>query len=130
MNPEIFGKKVLIVEDDQDTRALLHAHVKRAGYAPVEACDAEDGLKKLKEWEPDVVILDIMMPGIDGWYVLKKIKTGLRKRVIPVVVLTGRDSNEDRLKGYKLGADFYLTKPCNMKQLLSVLERLLLEYSD
>ncbi len=125
-NPEILGKKVLVVEDDADTRTLLVAHLKRAGYATIEASDAEKGLSLFREWMPDLVVLDLILPGMSGLEFLRKVKSGPFSRKIPVVVLTAKDEDADRLKGYRYGADYYLAKPCEMKTFLSVVESVLL----
>lgn len=128
MKTELFGKKILVVEDETDTRILLVKHLKKAGYAPIEAATGEEGLEQYRAWNPDLVLLDLILPGVDGWQILKKMKAGMKSRQVPVVVLTARDTDVDKLTGYKFGADFYLTKPWDMKNLLAVIERVLLEH--
>ena len=94
-----------------------------------EAENGEEGLKKFRETKPDLVVLDIMLPGIDGWEVLKRIKSGLRSRKTPVVMLTAKDTDMDKLKGYEFGADFYITKPFNMEKLLLIIRNIISEHS-
>ncbi|HOJ39725.1 MAG TPA: response regulator, partial [bacterium] len=112
-------------EDDADTRAILVNHLKKAGYAPIEAADAEEGLTLFRQWQPDLVVLDLILPGMSGLDFLKKVKSGPFSRRTPVVVLTAKDEDADKLKGYRYGADYYLTKPCEMKTLLLAIESVL-----
>ena len=124
---KFISKKVLVIEDDPDTIFFVVKSLRIAGYAPIEARDGKTGIKKFKETKPDVVILDVMLPEINGWDVLKKIKSGFKSKNVPVIVVTARDEDVDKLKGYKLGADYYVTKPFNIKHLLSTIETVLTE---
>ena len=126
---EIIGKKILVVEDDPDTLMYISQVLKRAGYAVTGAVSGEEGLEKFRDIRPDLVILDVMLPGMDGWEVLKKIKSGFRSRKTPVIMLTAKDTDSDKLKGYEFGADFYVTKPFNMQKLLPVIRNMITEYS-
>jgi len=126
---EIIGKKILVVEDDPDTLMYISQVLKRAGYAVTGAVSGEEGLEKFRDIRPDLVILDVMLPGIDGWEVLKKIKSGFRSRKTPVIMLTAKDTDSDKLKGYEFGADFYVTKPFNMQKLLPVIRNMITEHS-
>ena len=126
---EIIGKKILVVEDDPDTLMYISQVLKRAGYAVAGAVSGEEGLEKFRDIRPDLVILDVMLPGMDGWEVLKKIKSGFRSRKTPVIMLTAKDTDRDKLKGYEFGADFYVTKPFNMQKLLPVIRNMITEYS-
>ena len=122
-------KKILLIEDDPDTLVYISKILKREGYEVEEAENGEEGLKKFREIKPDLVVLDIMLPGIDGWEVLKRIKSGLRSRKTPVVMLTAKDTDMDKLKGYEFGADFYITKPFNMEKLLLIIRNIISEHS-
>ncbi|RKY31995.1 MAG: hypothetical protein DRP67_01630 [Candidatus Omnitrophota bacterium] len=122
-------KKILLIEDDPDTLVYISKILKREGYEVEEAENGEEGLKKFRETKPDLVVLDIMLPGIDGWEVLKRIKSGLRSRKTPVVMLTAKDTDMDKLKGYEFGADFYITKPFNMEKLLLIIRNIISEHS-
>ncbi|MCM8769461.1 MAG: response regulator [Candidatus Omnitrophica bacterium] len=125
--PELLGKKILVIEDEEDTRALLVRHLKQAGYALIEAVDAESGLSLFREWQPDLVILDLILPGMSGLEFLQKVKSGPISCKVPIVVLTAKDEAVDKIKGYRYGADYYLTKPCEMKTLLLTVETVLSE---
>ncbi|HOK56769.1 MAG TPA: response regulator [bacterium] len=120
-------KKILIIEDDPEERLILSRELKRIGYIVYEAATGEEGLKIFKEDKPDLVILDVVLPGIDGWEVLKRIKKGPLSRKVPVMMLTGKSENEDKIKGYEIGADYYVTKPYNVNKLLPVIKSLIEE---
>lgn len=124
---ELKPKKILVVEDDPDTLTFLLENLKRAGYQTVGADTGEDGLEKFKDIKPDLVILDILLPGIDGWEVLQRIKSGLKSRRVPVIMLTAQSGDQDKLKGYQYGADFYVAKPFNMQKLLAVIRNMVME---
>jgi len=120
-------KKILIIEDDPEERLILSRELKRIGYIVYEAATGEEGLKIFKEDKPDLVILDVVLPGIDGWEVLKRIKKGPLSRKVPVMMLTGKSEDEDKIKGYEIGADYYVTKPYNVNKLLPVIKSLIEE---
>lgn len=125
---EMLPKKILVIEDDPDALKFITESLKRAGYRVTGAGSGEDGLEKFREEKSDLVILDIALPGIDGWEVLKKIKSGWRSKKIPVIMLTAKDSDTDKLKGYDFGADFYVTKPFNIQKLLPVVRNIIMEH--
>jgi len=114
-------KKILIMEDEPDALMMLSMALKSAGYIVFGAPDGEEGLKIFREEKPDMVILDIVMPGLDGWEVLKRIKAGLKSKRVPVIMLTGKTEDADKVKGYDYGADFYVTKPYNIQKLLPII---------
>jgi len=124
---ELEPKRILLVEDDRDTLTVLRENLKRAGYQVVEAQTGEEGLVAFKRYKPDLVILDVALPGIDGWEVLRRIKAGPISRKTPVVMLTGKTDNADKIKGYEIGADFYMTKPYNVQKLLTVVRSIVRE---
>jgi len=125
---EMLPKKILVIEDDSDTLKFITESLKRASYRVTGAGSGEDGLEKFREEKPDLVILDIALPGIDGWEVLQKIKSGWKSKKIPVIMLTAKDSDTDKLKGYDFGADFYVTKPFNIQKLLPVIRNIIMEH--
>ncbi|MCM8804099.1 MAG: response regulator [Candidatus Omnitrophica bacterium] len=120
-------KKILIIEDDPEERLILSRELKKEGYIVYEAPTGEEGLKIFKEDKPDLVILDVILPGIDGWEVLKRIKKGPLSRKIPVMMLTGKSEDRDKIKGYEFGADYYVTKPYDILRLLPVIRSLIEE---
>lgn len=120
-------KKILIIEDDPEERLILGRELRKEGYIVYESPTGEEGLKVFKEDKPDLVILDVMLPGIDGWEVLKRIKKGPLSRKVPVMMLTGKSEDKDKIKGYDFGADYYVTKPYNISKLLPVIRSLVEE---
>ncbi len=117
-------KTVLVAEDDPETRLILQQGLTRAGYYVVVAEDGEQALERFREVRPDLVILDIEMPRLNGWEVLERLKSGWRSRRVPVMMLTGKTSDEDKIKGYSLGVDYYVTKPFNIQRLLPIIRNL------
>ena len=103
-------KKVLIVEDDKFLRELMAQKVSKEGYRVVEAVDGEDGVKKAKEEKPDLILLDLILPGIDGFEVLSAIKEDASLVQAPVIILSNLGQKDDVEKGLKLGAIDYLIK--------------------
>ena len=120
-------KKILVIEDDPEERLILSRELKKAGYIVYEAPTGEEGLKIFKEDKPDLVILDVVLPGIDGWEVLRRIKKGPISRKVPVMMLTGKSQDQDKIKGYEIGADYYVTKPYNIGKLIPVIKSLIEE---
>lgn len=118
-------KKILLIEDDPEERLALSRALKKEGYVVYEAPTGEEGLRIFKEGKPDLVILDVVLPGIDGWEVLRRIKKGPLSRKTPVMMLTAKREDKDKIKGYEIGADYYVTKPYNIAKLIPVIESLI-----
>jgi two-component system OmpR family response regulator len=108
--------RLLIVEDEADLRQGLQEALREEGYAVDAAADGDDGLYKAQTWDYDAVVLDVMLPGIDGWEILNRLR---KKKKTPVLMLTARDGVRDRVRGLDLGADDYLVKPFNLVELLA-----------
>jgi two-component system OmpR family response regulator len=108
--------RVLIVEDEPDLLAGIVRPLRKQGYAVDTAAEGEDGLYKALTNDYDGIILDVMLPGIDGWEILEKLRA--RKRT-PVLMLTARDATKDRVRGLDGGADDYLVKPFDLDELLA-----------
>jgi PAS domain S-box-containing protein len=115
---------VLVVDDDAETRELIARHLTREGLNVIEAADGEQGLQMAREYRPDVITLDVMMPAMDGWSVLNKLKEDSDISSIPVIMLTMVDNQN---LGYALGACEYLVKPVIRHQLIEVVNRILQE---
>ncbi len=109
--------KILIVEDEPKTGDYLRQGLREAGFVVDLATDGVDGLHHGLEGDHDLVILDVMLPGMDGWQILKNLRE--RGRDVPVLFLTARDQVEDRVRGLELGADDYLVKPFSFSELLA-----------
>ncbi len=103
-------KKILIIEDDKFLRELIAQKLLKEGYDISEAIDGEEGIKKAKEGKPDLVLLDLILPGIDGFEVLSQMKSDSNAASIPVIILSNLGQKEDVEKGLKLGAVDYLIK--------------------
>jgi len=115
-------RRVLVVEDDADTRELLREFLRRAGFAVVEAGDGAAGLRQLYASRPDLVILDISLPRLDGWKTLERIRD---LSDVPVLVLTAHSLELERVRALNSGADDYVTKPFGRQELLARIEALL-----
>jgi DNA-binding response OmpR family regulator len=102
--------KVLIIEDDKFLRELIVAKLKKENYVISEAIDGEEGIKKIKEESPDLILLDLILPGIDGFEVLSQIKSDPTVSSIPIIILSNLGQREDIDKGLALGANDYLIK--------------------
>lgn len=109
---------VLVVDDHQLSRELLKAYLSAGGYETVEAKNGKEALEKFAEHPPDLVLLDIIMPGIDGYEVCRKIKENRKTTLLPVIMVTGLEDFDAKMKALALGADDYINKPINEKELL------------
>jgi len=116
---------VLVIEDEPDVLDLLRLHLRKAGYAVVEASDGVDGLKKAREKHPAAIILDLMLPEMRGEDVCRQLKGRDATARIPIIMLTAKVRAEDRVAGLELGADDYLTKPFSPRELILRLQLLL-----
>ncbi len=103
-------KKILVIEDDKFLRELISQKLIKEGYDIAEAVDGEKGVKKVKEEKPDLVLLDLILPGIDGFEVLSRVKKDPFLAQIPVIILSNLGQKEDIEKGLKIGAADYLIK--------------------
>ena len=113
---------VLIVEDDKNIQELLQLYLEKEGYAVTLAGDGGQGLAKFRTIKPDLVLLDVMMPVMDGWEVCKAIRSESRT---PVIMLTAKGELDDKITGLKAGADDYITKPFEMRELIARIEAVL-----
>ncbi|HLH55320.1 MAG TPA: response regulator transcription factor [Verrucomicrobiae bacterium] len=114
--------RVLVIEDEPDLLASLLQAVREDGYAADGATDGEEGFYKAEAYEYDAVLLDVMLPGIDGWEVLRKLR---KIRKTPVLMLTARDTVRDKVKGLDTGADDYVVKPFDIDEVLARLRALI-----
>ena len=113
---------VLIVEDDRSIQELLQMYLEKEGYAVTVAGDGGQGLQKFRAIKPDIVLLDVMMPVMDGWAVCRAIRS---ESQTPIIMLTAKGETEDKITGLKTGADDYVTKPFEMRELLARIEAVL-----
>jgi len=110
---------ILVVEDDRDLRRILSFNLKASGFNVREAENGKVALEKIKEKRPDCIILDVMMPVMDGLETCKRIKSVDRTKDIPIVFLSAKGETEDKIKGMKFDADDYMVKPFDFKELLA-----------
>ncbi len=115
-------KKILIVDDEPHIVELVRVCLEDTEYDIVEAYDGEEALTKAREEHPDVILLDIMLPKKDGYEVCRELKTNGDTRDIPIVMLTAKGQEVDKVKGFQSGADSYMTKPFSPLRLLTELE--------
>lgn len=108
--------RLLVVEDEEDLRRGLEQALREEGYAVDAAGDGADALYKAETWEYDAIVLDIMLPGLDGLEILRRLR---KKKTVPVLLLTARDGLGDRVRGLDLGADDYLVKPFDLGELMA-----------
>ena len=116
---------VLVIEDEEDITELVAFNLRRAGLEVETACDGLQGLELAQSLLPDLIVLDLMMPGMDGISLFKELKREAATRIIPVIMLTARGQTEDRIMGLEVGADDYMTKPFSPKELLLRVKNLL-----
>lgn len=110
------SKKILIVDDEKPIVEILKINLQKEGYTTFEAFDGEEAVSKAMMTEPDLILLDVMLPRLDGFSVLKKIR---EKSSVPILMLTAREEEFDKVLGLELGADDYITKPFSIRELMA-----------
>ena len=116
--------KVLVCDDERHIVRLIQVNLERQGYNVVTAFDGKEGLEKIRSEKPNVVVLDVMMPYMDGFEVLKTIRREPETENLPVIMLTAKAQDKDVFEGYHYGADMYLTKPFNPMELVTFVKRI------
>lgn len=119
------AKTILLVDDERDLVFYTKLFLEEKGYEVVEAYDGREALDKLDEMRPDLVILDVAMPRLSGWDVLRIMQSEEDKQGIPVLMLTARAEDADKARGWELGVTWYQTKPFELDELAMVIERIL-----
>jgi two-component system, OmpR family, alkaline phosphatase synthesis response regulator PhoP len=118
------NKKILAVDDEKHIVRLVQVNLERHGYTVVTAFDGKEALEKVAAEKPDLIVLDVMMPYLDGFEVLKELKKDPDTRGIPVIMLTAKAQDADVFRGWQSGADCYLTKPFNPMELIMFVKRI------
>lgn len=118
-------KKILIVDDEKDIVKMLDYNLKKEGYKTVSAHDGEEALRAANKEIPDLIILDLMLPGIDGLEVCKSLKKEPKTSAIPIIMLTAKSQELDKIIGLELGADDYVTKPFSPRELVARIKAVL-----
>lgn len=116
------AKKILVVEDDGNIADLLRLYLEKEGYTVILASDGGKGVEQFRKQQPDLVLLDLMLPVLDGWAVCRTIRA---EAETPVIMLTAKGETEDKVNGLKSGADDYITKPFEMREVLARIEAVL-----
>ena len=117
--------RVLVIDDEQPIRLLCKVNLEAAGMSVLEAADGPSGLEEARTQRPDVVLLDVMMPGLDGWRVAEQLLEDERTSEIPIIFLTARAEFRDRARGLDIGGVDYVTKPFNPLELAPLVRQLL-----
>ena len=107
------GKKILVIEDDPGSRRLTEFTLKREGYEVLTAGNGLEGLNRINRDQPDLVILDVMLPGIDGYEIARRIRSQPETEKLPILMLSGKVRAEDKTTGLQVGANDYLSKPAS-----------------
>ncbi|MBT3182163.1 MAG: response regulator [Deltaproteobacteria bacterium] len=118
-------KKILVIDDERDLVETLKFRLDAAGYEVHAAYDGQEGLKKTRDVIPDLIILDVMMPALDGYQVCRMLKFDAKYEDIPIIMLTARGQDSDKATGGEVGADIYLTKPFESSVLMEKIKKLL-----
>ena len=119
------SKKILIVEDDHDVVKLLKYNLEKEGFKVNYTTDGSLALAEIRRGEPDLVILDLMLPGLDGLEICRQLRRTEKYSSMPLLMLTARDEEADRVVGLEMGADDYVTKPFSMRELVARVRALL-----
>ena len=112
-------KKIFIIEDDEEITGLLEFNLKKQGYIVVSAADGHEALSRLQEEKPDIILLDIMLPEVDGYDICRTLRSWDNFKKIPIIMLTAKSDEFDVVLGLELGADDYVIKPFSVRELLS-----------
>jgi len=109
---------ILVIDDDEEILRIVSTMLKRSGFEVVVESNGKDGLARAQQAPPEVVFLDLMMPGMSGLEVLQQLRVSPRTSRVPVILLTAKAQDQDVITGYQAGADYYMTKPFTASQLL------------
>jgi len=109
---------ILLIEDEDDVADLVRYHLKKAKFRVIQAMDGAEGLEMVRQESPDAIVLDVMLPKMNGFEVAKKLKSDLTTESIPILILSAKGESESRIKGLELGAEDYLPKPFSPRELI------------
>ncbi len=124
------AKKILVVDDERHIVRLVEVNLTRAGYDVVTAYDGVEALEQFTKEKPDMLVLDVMMPRMDGFEVLKKLQSDPASQGVPIIMLTAKAQDADIFRGWSSGVSSYLTKPFNPRELLTFVERIFQSVED
>lgn len=123
---KVKGSKILVIDDEPQVTEIIDAFLTNAGHQVIVDNNAEAGLKKARNIKPDIILLDIMMPGIDGYSICNDLKHDPGTADIPVVFLTGKDRADDMGRSFKVGGDMFIKKPFSCERLLEIVNIILM----
>jgi len=123
-------EKILIVDDERDIVKMLDYNLKKEGYRTISASDGEDALERVTREHPDLIILDLMLPGMDGLEVCKTLKQDTKTARIPIIMLTAKAQESDKIVGLELGADDYVTKPFSPRELIARIKAVVRRFQE
>ena len=126
LKEKVKTSRILVVDDEPQVTEIIEAFLTNAGHEVIVSNDASDGLKKAREAKPDVILLDIMMPGSDGYSICNELKNSPPTAEIPVVFLTGKDRSDDQGRSFKAGGDMFIKKPFSCERLLEIINIILM----
>ena len=112
-------QRILVVDDDKEVVRLMRAYLEQAGYEVLVAYDGETAVHNLRRENPDLVLLDLMLPGMDGWEITRLMRSDANLAAIPIIMLTARIDDVDKIVGLEMGADDYVTKPYNPREVVA-----------
>lgn len=124
MSEQVKKKKILLVDDELDILSMLKMRVELSGYEVITCSDGNTAYNLVKSDSPDLVVLDLMLPGMDGYQVCRLLKFDQKYKHIPIIMLTAKSQKEDKEWGAKVGADLYMTKPFEAKEILDKIKEL------
>lgn len=119
MNAENAGKHILVIDDDRNLRKIIQTNLELAGYEVTTAANGDEALRVLDTMQPDLIVLDVMMPMMDGYEVARRVRRHPSNTFVPIIMLTAKSEVEDKLAGFEAGADDYITKPFGPQELLA-----------
>jgi pilus assembly protein CpaE len=125
MKDKLMAEKILIIDDDHNTLQLIDLMLQRKGYQTVSASNGMQGLLKMDEESPDLILLDVMMPDMDGYEVARRVRNNPETTGIPILMFTAKSQVDDKVTGFEAGADDYITKPTTPKELQTHVRTLL-----
>jgi two-component system phosphate regulon response regulator PhoB len=124
LSPMTARLRILVIEDERDLVDVLTFNLEREGYDPLVAYEGQEGLRKAQTMKPDLILLDIMLPGVNGLDICRELRSGERTRDIPIIMMSARSEETDQVVGYSLGADDYVVKPFGVKVLMQKIKAL------
>lgn len=130
-NPPFLSKQtILVVDDEQDLLDLIEYNLKIEGFQVIKAEDGLEGIRLAKEHKPDLILLDIMMPVMDGLEVCRQLRSAQESRTVPIIFLTARGDEKTEVQGLNMGADDYITKPISTRKLMSRIKAVLRRFEE